>query len=288
VYFHRQRRGQNRTTYGGCVKGGMMKISSRFRNSLIFAGFIFGISGWIYTQQEGTQAPKPPVKKVKRLNVARSTIEKGTEFAKNFFLYKTLPDFDKNYAMLKQKFDNALDIPRIDMPVIEPEDIDRFQKDIVAGHIDIFKPYAKHELFKGRETGDLDIIFPKDLKDDERGKTWLTLGIIDGDPEDDKIVAELKHIAAKDLRPTQSQLWLNKLLKNIFKFGVPKPGASILERTIITSKEGYILDGHHRFGQVILADPFLKLRVLVVPLDISTLLRMGRSYGGAIGNEPKA
>jgi hypothetical protein len=79
-----------------------------------------------------------------------------------------------------------------------------------------------------------------------------------------------------------------ELVNNIIKFGKPGPGSPILNQTIITSKEGYILDGHHRFGQAMLADPDLKLKVLHIPLPISLLLKIGRSYGGAIGNRPKA
>jgi hypothetical protein len=37
-----------------------------------------------------------------------------------------------------------------------------------------------------------------------------------------------------------------------------------------------------------LTDPSLKMQSLHIPLDIETLLKMGRSYGAAIGNEPKA
>jgi hypothetical protein len=36
-----------------------------------------------------------------------------------------------------------------------------------------------------------------------------------------------------------------------------------------------------------LANPTLKLSALWIPLDIKTLLAMGRSYGNAIGNRQK-
>jgi hypothetical protein len=36
-----------------------------------------------------------------------------------------------------------------------------------------------------------------------------------------------------------------------------------------------------------LANPPLKLSALYIPLDIKTLLAMGRSYGNAIGNKQK-
>jgi len=235
-----------------------------------------------------------PIKKFKHveekkedINAAVTSVGKATGFARNFFLKSHLPNFRENYKLLKDACGKAKDVPRIDMPVIsEIKDIKRFQEDMSKGHVDIFKPHALSDLFKDEEGKHIQ--FPTDLKEDERGKTWLTLGTQDGDPDDDKINATIEYVAASELIPTQSQIWLKKLLGGIFKFGAPKEGSRGLEATIIISKEGYILDGHHRYGRVMLADPSLKMRVLKVPLDIDTLLKMGRSYGNAIGNEQKA
>ena len=64
------------------------------------------------------------------------------------------------------------------------------------------------------------------------------------------------------MRPTQSQIWLDKLINNIIQFGnsITQAGAydstsRILTTTIAISQEGYILDGHHRYGQVALVNP---------------------------------
>ena len=225
-----------------------------------------------------------------RLNAAVTSLEAAKVLAQEASVYKLLPNFDVNYKLLQEKCKKALDIPRIDMPVIEPKNIKIFQKKLEEGHIDIFQPYALHELFKDKESGEYDP-FPIDLKrDSERGKTWLTLGTKDGSIDDeDKIVATIEYVAAKDLIPTQSQIWLNKLINSMAKYGVPDPDRNpfIFTQTIIISKEGYILDGHHRFGQVILTNPSFKMKVLRVPLDINLLLKMGRSYGNAIGNLQK-
>ena len=71
-----------------------------------------------------------------KLNVANITLQQAKIYAKKEFLKhgKTLdeeiPDFDKNFKALKKKLAKALDVPRIDMPVIEPADMGKFQRDL--------------------------------------------------------------------------------------------------------------------------------------------------------------
>ena len=71
----------------------------------------------------------------------------------------------------------ALDIPREEMPAIEPEDIPQFVKDIQGGHVDIFAPWADLQ-----ELGALSHfeIYPEMFGGD-KGKRWTTLGQRDGD-----------------------------------------------------------------------------------------------------------
>jgi len=220
-----------------------------------------------------------------KFNCADLSLEKARFYAEGEFnkvkkdLDNVIPDFDKNYKQLQQKLTKALDIPRIQMPVIEPEDMKKFHDDLVKGKVDIFRPYEGKKLK----------IVPPNWKPlpEKEGEKWITLGIKDGDPNDDKIRAKLESFAGKDLIPLQSQIWLEKLISNIVKYGPPKEGSPVLSTTIIVSKEGYILDGHHRFGQVMLADPSLKIKALRIPLDVKFLLKISRSYGAAIGREPK-
>jgi hypothetical protein len=219
----------------------------------------------------------------KTLNVAKVPLDKARKYAEGVFggaeeLDKVIPDFDKNYVALQNLYKkDALDIARINMPVIEPNDMKVFNDRLKKGQIDIFKPHAlsKKELF------------PKNISKKE-GEEWVKLGEKDGDPNDDKIPAKITSKSGSALKPLQGQLWLEKLVNNIKKFGAPKAGSPVLETTIIVSKEGYILDGHHRHGQVMLVDPSLKMKALYVPLDVKTLLKMGVTYGTAIGNKAKA
>jgi hypothetical protein len=216
-----------------------------------------------------------------KLNVATITLQQAKAYAKKEFqkhgkqLEEEIPDFDKNFKALKKKLAKALDVPRIDMPVIEPADMAKFQRDLQKGRVDILRPFAKGKLYT-----------PKNLSK-KAAKDWIELGYHDGSRKDDKVYTRMVKVPANRLFPTQSQIWLEKLIANIAKFGVPSTSSPIVKATVIASREGYILDGHHRFGQAMLANPSLALSALRVPVNIKLLLKVGRSYGAAIGNQAK-
>ncbi|MEM7384452.1 MAG: hypothetical protein AAF514_05850 [Verrucomicrobiota bacterium] len=212
-------------------------------------------------------------------NVATFSADQARNYAEEILGPRTtldaiLPNFDRNYRVLQKKLKLAKNIPRIQMPVIEPEDMERFDQRLQSGSLDIFAPYARGKL----------PVPPTNLAE---GAKWITLGVQDGDPKDDVIRANWTFLAAMDLLPLQSQIWLEKLVGNIAKFGPATPESPLLKTTVIVSKEGYILDGHHRYGQIMLANPKLRIRALHIPLDIDTLLRISRDYGSAIGHAPK-
>jgi hypothetical protein len=202
--------------------------------------------------------------------------------AKDLLFKSIFPNFDQNYLKLQEKCKKAKNIPRIDMPVIRTGEIAKFRERISNGFIDIRPPYSKKHK-KDPVTGEY-IYFPKDLKADERGKQWLTLGKDDGSIDDDKVVARMEYVAVKDLFPTQSQIWLAGIIRCVNRWGIPVEGSKLLEMTIIISKDNYVIDGHHRFSTTLLVNPDLEIKVFRIELEINTLLKMSRSYGNAIGN----
>jgi hypothetical protein len=223
-----------------------------------------------------------------KLNVSRITVDRAMTFAEETYarfggdFAGDLPDMEKNFALLKAKMKYAQDIPRIDMPVIEPTDLGQFSKDLEAGRVDIFQPWAAEHianLFPWERQGK-----PPMFGD----KEWVTLGVRDGDPRDDVVNTAPQMIPVKNLKPLQNEIWLDKLVLTCAAFGAPRAGSPILTKgVIIVSSDGYILDGHHRFGQVYLADPGLSIKCLKIDLDLDTLLKVSRSYGSAIGNKAK-
>ena len=211
------------------------------------------------------------------LKVARAFAEKAYKDAgKN--LGNELPDFDANYKMLQKKCSKALNIPRIEMPVIGPRDIPVFLKHLQDNMLDVAPSYA----------GGTPNISNPDLSSATERLRWLSQGLEDGARSDDVIQAKVTGIPVGKLLPTQSQIWFDKVITNLIKHGTVKSGSSLLNSIIIVSKEGYILDGHHRFAQALMCDDSLRMKSLFVPLGIKLLLKLGRSYGAAVGNKPKA
>lgn len=248
--------------------------------------------GWQEYIKEGTVKPHWSesllTEEDNKLNVATLPLAKARKYAEEQFkkagksLDEVLPDFDKNYMLLQKSTKKAKDVPRIEMPVIEPEDMKKFQSDLNKGKVDIFKPYAEKEWSKIK----MNDPFPKDL-DSNKGKEWVVLGTKDGDNKDDIVKAKMGAFPVSKIYPSQSQIWLEKLISNVVKFGPAKQGSPVTKTTIIVTKDKYILDGHHRFGQAMLSDPSLKMTSLFIPIDFDQMLKIGRSYGNALGHKQK-
>ena len=226
-----------------------------------------------------------------RLNVAATPVDVAQDWAEKQFendgldmkLY--IPHFKENYLSLQEECRLAIDIPRIEMPVIDPDDLNEFGNKLRAGALDVFEPFAIDNKFYS----------PIDLvKDTPDALNWLYLGYQDGNLDDDLVSAKITKTEVGLMRPTQSEIWLDKLIYSIIQWGEPsQKGAynsksKILKSTIAISQEGYILDGHHRYGQIALVNPTLKMQTLYIGLPIRRLLEVGRPYGNAIGNEQRA
>ena len=236
-----------------------------------------------------------------RLNVARIGGAEARDYAEKLYseaddanLEQDLPDLDKNFAFLKSKMRYAKNLTREEMPVIDPKDIFKFGQRLQKGYIDIFKPYADvAQVYPDVAVQEPDLghgQFPKwpQMRGGSKGRVWVTLGQLDKSQTDDVVPAKITMVPVKDLKPLQNEIWYDKLIATILAFGPPMEGGHVLTNAvIIVSKEGYILDGHHRFGQAMLRDPSLKIKALVVPLGIDELLKIGLSYGAALGNEPR-
>lgn len=218
-----------------------------------------------------------------RVNVAKTPVQIAHSWAERQYqldgkdLKKDLPNFKKNYNRLIAATSKALDIPRGEMPVIEPEDILQFNADLRSGRIDLFPPYARGQLFT-----------PVDLPVKELNEKWIDLGFQDGNIQDDVAGGVISTMPAKAMIPTQSEIFLNKLVSAALQFGPAKQDTPVTEATIIVSSDGYILDGHHRYGQAMLSNPNLKMKVLKLPVPIDTLLKVGRTYTDYLGREVKA
>jgi hypothetical protein len=92
-------------------------------------------------------------------------------------------------------------------------------------------------------------------------------------------------IAVKYLKPSQSQIWLNKVVESVIKFGVPgKNNSKVLDQVTISSNNGMIADGHHRYGQAMLTNPNLTIASLKVNAPIKKLLKISKSFSDSQNN----
>lgn len=182
-------------------------------------------------------------------------------------------DFDNRYNTIKnsiKKFSKG--IKRVDMPVIDADQIDDFDNHLKTGKIDIFKPFAKGKFVEPEDLGGME-------------GEWIELGQHDGNDKDDIVKGRMTKIAADKLKPIQTEIHFDKITGNAKQFGPMKDGSVPTKLTIITSSDGYIIDGHHRWGLAMMTNPKVKLQALVIPLKIDTLLDVARGYGDALGNQ---
>jgi hypothetical protein len=203
---------------------------------------------------------------------ARKECEKhGEDFDKIF------PDFEEHFNVAKSKALTGK-TQRKDMPVIDEKDVKMFQTRLARGHIDFKAPYAK-------ETKDAQNPFPDGL-DKKTGDQWLKNGLKDGENEDDKVSVKTGSMKAKDLKPIQKQIYLDKSIGSTIKFGLPGTVNFLKNKsTLVCSSDRFIIDGHHRWMSAIFIDPDMPLNMMIIDLPISKLLPLSLSYSDAVGNE---
>lgn len=189
------------------------------------------------------------------------------------YLSDEIPSLENNITKLKVELSNSLGLDRREMPVIKAKQVDQFNKSLKNGEIDIMSPYTKGHLY-----------LPDHFVNNEMGRNWLILGLQDGDLTDDTIHTKLGSTPVNKLHPTQGELWLDVIIDNIERYGLQLDTKS-RNATIIVSKDGYILDGHHRWGRQYMLDPTKSLSTLTIPLETNKLLDICRTYGIAIGNK---
>jgi len=214
-----------------------------------------------------------------QLEVITTSLEDAREYALSKFptLDKDIPDFDENY-ILAQKLAYKGSTKRKDMPVITSKDVDKFQKRLSQGKLDITKPFSK-------DTNQANP-FPEGLSGDKANK-FLEAGLKknDGNKKDDVVSVTRDKIAAKDLTPIQDQIYFDKGLGTIARNGVDGTIKLLNSKILIVSSDNRIIDGHHRFLSAILLDRNMKLNVLKINLPLLKLLPLAVAYGDSIGNK---
>jgi hypothetical protein len=214
--------------------------------------------------------------------IHKTSVEKAREFAekKGFDLDKEIPEFDKNYKKAQQMA-NLGKTKRKDMPVINDNDVKKFQKRLENGTLDINKPFAKDP-----EVGSNP--FPEGLSG-LKAKKWLEKGLKDGSKTDDIVDVSITKVAVGKLKPIQKQIYYDKSMGATIENGAKTSLNFVTNKSFfIISGDNYIIDGHHRYLTALLLDPSAKVNALKINLPIKKLLPMATAYGDAIGNKRNA
>lgn len=223
-----------------------------------------------------------------KLETASISLDVAREYAKSEFekantnLDEELPNFDKNFKSAQSLIKSG-HTKRKDMPVIEKQDIKDLQTRLSKGYIDITPPHSK-EVSKTNP-------FPEGLSGED-AKQWLKNGLQKYDKaksdKDDIVSVKRKSVSVNKLKPIQQQVYFDKSIDLMAKFGVDESRKFMKTQTFVVSSDNFIIDGHHRFQSMMLVDPNGKANVLSIDLPLSKLLPMTIAYGDAIGNKRNA
>ena len=214
-----------------------------------------------------------------KLELVSTPLDKAKAYAEKKGILNDIPNFDKNYKISQAQARKGT-TQRKDMPRIDDDDVKKFQTRLAKGFIDIVKPFAK--------TTNITNPFPQGLSGYD-AKDFLDRGLRDGNKTDDIIQLTIKKVPVKSLKPIQKQIYFDISATATAQFGVEKSTKFLTGKTFfITSKDRYIIDGHHRYLSAMLIDPDMKVNILSIDLPIAKLLPLSLGYGDAIGNKRNA
>lgn len=208
-----------------------------------------------------------------QLELRKTPIDKAVQYIEGLGI--EIEDLQSHLEIAYDLF-NMGKTKRADMPVIDDKDVRDFQMKLKNGLIDLKDPFS--------DRTDPSDPFPQGLTD-KSATQFMSNGLRDKEKPDDQVQTQIKMIAAKDLVPIQQQVYLDKSVKSIAKFGVESSKQFLNSTVLITSADNRIIDGHHRFLSALIIDPDIKLKCLVVNLEIKVLLPLAQAYGDAIGNK---
>ncbi len=213
-----------------------------------------------------------------KLDWSNMKIEDAFLFCKqnDLDILKFVPEFIKNFTLLQKKIKDGW-TKRMDMPRITRADQEMFAKKLTNGELDVNKPYSK--------TTDPKNPFPERLKGDE-AKEFLIAGLHDGDSKDDKIKVKIENVEVGKLFPTQEEVYFDQTVDFLINYGtIEKAFEKTGDKTIITSNDYSIIDGHHNFAFRHLVDPKSKMKVMKIDLPTDKLLKLALAVGDAVGNK---
>ena len=113
----------------------------------------------------------------------------------------------------------------------------------------------------------------------KKDKDFFVKGKKDGNFSDDVIETKRFSIPANHLKPSQDAIYLSKAL--LMAIGGVKGG----DLQAMVSRDGFILDGHHRWAATMFGQPSAKVQGMQSNLTIGDLVPVLRKAGDALGNQ---
>jgi len=185
-----------------------------------------------------------------------------------------IPDIMKNYALAQSRVKLGTE-KRRDMPVITDDQVWTLQRRLMHGALDIKAPFAPETNSKNP--------FPEGLSG-KQAEEFILRGFHDSKLKDDVISVKSKTKSVRDLKPIQEQMYLSRSVILSIEKGIAPTKNFISKSFMISSKDNYIIDGHHRWLSAIVLDPSLTMPGIEIDLSKEDLVQLLRAYGDAIGN----
>ena len=183
-------------------------------------------------------------------------------------LLLTYKEFEKRYSYIKNI--NNGEVNRENMPVIKYKDTEEFDK--------LIKTLSAKSVKEFQEKLDVNI---KDEEFDFKKFIKNEIPYIYFERTEDKKkqikTATIKK-EAKLLFPIQNELFLEKIISNIIKYGIPSEENFITKRTLVVSKNNFIIDGHHRWLTTMIFKPELELEMLKIQMSLNELYTVLMAY----------
>lgn len=181
----------------------------------------------------------------------------------------------------------AVEIARkIEKGISESADVCKMSPPVCVGNKGI--PRDKMPQIEGGKTVQ-QMLDSSDELDRKKAKAMIQAG---ADPKDDRTILQqmIDHLKKNGIRNTKTKVAVGKLkatqkeIKAAKTFGMAdahlKGKFDNIGNSIVVSKDGFILDGHHRWAALLTIDPSRKMNVLVIDMDMDDLLKEAAATPG--------
>lgn len=92
-----------------------------------------------------------------------------------------------------------------------------------------------------------------------------------------KIEGSIEKVKVKDLKPAQSEIFLDEIIENILerkKFVKKSLKGKLKDDEIIISSDNYVIDGHHKWASIFILNPDAKIKCIKINLKLKKAIKL--------------